>query len=188
MGRYGFKERNVEGQMVVDFAKTMEMAVVNTYFKKKNDHRVTYKKGGRCTQVDYVLCRRCNLKEIGDLKTVALSKRQEVELEGEEVVKVVEFRYLGSTVQSNRECVREVKKRVQAGWSGWRRLKTGVICDRRVSVRVKGKVYRTVVRPVMLYGLETVALSKRQEVELEVAELKMLRFSLGVMKMDRIRN
>ncbi|KAF7694026.1 hypothetical protein HF521_007779 [Silurus meridionalis] len=41
MGRYGFKERNVEGQMVVDFAKRMEMAVVNTYFKKKEDHRVT---------------------------------------------------------------------------------------------------------------------------------------------------
>ncbi|KAF7702422.1 hypothetical protein HF521_001705 [Silurus meridionalis] len=27
MGRYGFKERNVEGQMVVDFAKRMSMAV-----------------------------------------------------------------------------------------------------------------------------------------------------------------
>ena len=40
----------------------------------------------------------------------------------------------------------------------------------------------------MLYGLETVALTKRQEVEMEVAELKMLRFSLGVTRMDRIRN
>ncbi|KAI5106213.1 hypothetical protein C0J45_3910, partial [Silurus meridionalis] len=103
------------------------------------------------------------------------------------VEKVEEFRYLGSTLQSNGECVREVKKRVQAGWSGWRRV-TGVICDRRVSARVKGKVYRTVVRPAMLYGLETVALSKRHEVELEVAELKKLRFLLGVMMMDRIRN
>ncbi|KAI5106417.1 hypothetical protein C0J45_4114, partial [Silurus meridionalis] len=94
------------------------------------------------------------------------------------------FRYLGSTVQSNGECVIEVKKRVQAGWSGWRRV-AGVISDR--SARVKGKVYRTLVRPAMLYGLETVALSKRQEVKLEVAELKMLRL-LGVMRMDRIRN
>ena len=30
------------------------------------------------------------------------------------------------------------------------------------------------VRPAMLYGLETVALTKRQEAEMEVAELKML--------------
>ncbi|KAI5087244.1 hypothetical protein C0J45_22643 [Silurus meridionalis] len=71
MGRYGLKEKNVEGQMVVDFAKRMEMEVMNTYFKKKEDHRVTYRSGGRCTQVDYVLCRRCNLKEIGDCKVLA---------------------------------------------------------------------------------------------------------------------
>ncbi|KAI5615915.1 hypothetical protein C0J50_8646 [Silurus asotus] len=71
MSRYGLKERNVEVQMVVDFAKSMEMAVVNTYLKNKEDHRVMYKSGGRCTQLDYVLCRRCNLKEIGDCKVLA---------------------------------------------------------------------------------------------------------------------
>ncbi|KAF7702306.1 hypothetical protein C0J45_23141 [Silurus meridionalis] len=49
----------------------MEMAVVNTYFRKKEDHRVTYKSGGRWTQVDYVLCRRCNLKEIRDCNVLA---------------------------------------------------------------------------------------------------------------------
>uniref|UniRef100_A0AAQ6IMB3 Endonuclease/exonuclease/phosphatase domain-containing protein n=1 Tax=Anabas testudineus TaxID=64144 RepID=A0AAQ6IMB3_ANATE len=57
MGRFGVKERNLEGQMVVDFAKRMEMAVVNTYFQKREEHRVTYKRGGRSTQVDYILCR-----------------------------------------------------------------------------------------------------------------------------------
>ncbi|KAK3528198.1 hypothetical protein QTP86_023981, partial [Hemibagrus guttatus] len=60
--------------------------------------------------------------------------------------------------------------------------------DRKISARTKEKVYRTVVSPVMLYGLETVSLRKRQESELEVAELKMLRFSLGVTRLDRIRN
>ena len=80
-----------------------------------------------------------------------------------------------------------MKKRVQAGWNGWRRM-SGVICDRRVSARVKGKVYRVAVRPAILYGLETVALTKRQEAEMEVAGLKMLRFSLGVTRMDKIRN
>ena len=98
-----------------------------------------------------------------------------------------DFKYLGSTVQSNGECGREVKKRVQAGWNGWRKM-SGVICDRRVPAKVKGKVYRVAVRTAKLYGLETVALTKRQETEMEVAELKMLRFSLGVTIMDKIRN
>ncbi|KAK3574373.1 hypothetical protein QTP86_006145 [Hemibagrus guttatus] len=110
-----------------------------------------------------------------------------VRLQGEEVKKVQEFKYLGSTVQSNGECGNEVKKRVQAGWNGWRKV-SGVLCDQKISARIKGKVYRTVVRPAMLYGLETVSLRKRQESELEVAELKMLRFSLGVTRLDRIRN
>ncbi|KAK3523729.1 hypothetical protein QTP70_009259 [Hemibagrus guttatus] len=110
-----------------------------------------------------------------------------VRLQGEEVKKVQEFKYLESTVQSNGECGKEVKKRVQAGWNGWRKV-WGVLCERKISARIKGKVYRTVVRAAMLYGLETVSLRKRQESELEVAELKMLRFSLGVTRLDRIRN
>ncbi|KAK3555107.1 hypothetical protein QTP86_010069 [Hemibagrus guttatus] len=51
MGKFGVKERNLEGQMVVDIAKRMDMAVVNTYFQKREEHRVTYKSGGRRTQV-----------------------------------------------------------------------------------------------------------------------------------------
>ena len=58
-----------------------------------------------------------------------------VKMQGEEVAKVEDFKYLGSTVQSNGECGREVKKRVQAGRNGWRRI-SGVICDRRVPATV----------------------------------------------------
>ena len=99
-----------------------------------------------------------------------------------------DFKYLGSTVQRNGECGRvKLRREYKAGWNGWRRM-SGVICDRRVPARVKGKVYRVAVRPAMLYGLETVALTKRQEAEMGVAELKMLRFSLVVTRMDTIRN
>lgn len=34
MGRYAVKEKNLEGQVVVDFAKRMEIAVINTNLKK----------------------------------------------------------------------------------------------------------------------------------------------------------
>ncbi|KAK3549324.1 hypothetical protein QTP70_034553, partial [Hemibagrus guttatus] len=50
MGKFGVKERSLDGQMVVDFAKRMDMAVVNTYFQKREQHRATYKSGGRRTQ------------------------------------------------------------------------------------------------------------------------------------------
>ncbi|XP_065658149.1 uncharacterized protein LOC136082660 [Hydra vulgaris] len=71
MGRYGVKEWNTKRQMVVDFARRIKMAVVNTYFKKKEEHRVIHKSGGRGTQVDYILCRRRNLKEVSDCKVIS---------------------------------------------------------------------------------------------------------------------
>ena len=70
MGRYGAETRNNEGSMVVDFGKRMDLAIVNTYFKKKDEHRMTYKSGGKSTQVDYVMCRRRNLKEMCDCKVI----------------------------------------------------------------------------------------------------------------------
>lgn len=44
------------------------------------------------------------------------------------------------------------------------------------------------VRLAMFFGLETVPLRTRQEAEQEVAEMKMMRFSFGVTRLDRIRN
>ncbi|KAI5751754.1 hypothetical protein M8J77_010552 [Diaphorina citri] len=53
---------------------------------------------------------------------------------------------------------------------------------------MKGKIYKTVVRPAMTYEAETWASKKVHEKRLEVAEMRMLRWSLGVTRMDRIRN
>ena len=110
-----------------------------------------------------------------------------VKMEDTKVSRVKEFKYLGSTVQESGGCERELKKRVQAGWNGWRRV-SGVICDKRLPARVKGKVYSSVVRPAMVYELETVAVTKKQVEEMEVAEMKMLRFAMGVTRKDKIRN
>ena len=42
------------------------------------------------------------------------------------VAKVKEFKYLGSTVQSNGECRSEVTERVQAGWNSWKSDKSAM--------------------------------------------------------------
>ena len=49
-------------------------------------------------------------------------------------------------------------------------------------------MYRTVVRPALMYGTETRALKKAQEKKLDVAEMRMLRWMCGVTKLDKIRN
>ena len=68
------------------------------------------------------------------------NEKETVKMEDTKVPRVKEFKYLGSTVQKSGGCEREVKKRVQAGWNEWKKV-SGVICDRRLPARVKGKVY-----------------------------------------------
>lgn len=52
MGRHEVSERNVEGQVAVDFAKRMELAINNTFFVKKPVHRITYSSSGQHLQMD----------------------------------------------------------------------------------------------------------------------------------------
>ena len=97
------------------------------------------------------------------------------------------FKYLGSTVSSDGRCEEEVRKRIQAGWMNWKKV-SRVLCDRKLSARVKDKIYKSVVRPAMLYGTETVAVTKRQVGKMEVAGLKIVRLALRVARKDKIRN
>ena len=69
----------------------------------------------------------------------------------------------------------------------WRNV-SGVLCDRKLSAKVKGKMYKSVVRPAMLYGMEMVAVTKKQMGKMEVAELKMVRWALGVTRKEKIGN
>ena len=64
----------------------------------------------------------------------------------------------------------------------------GVLCDRKLSAKVRGKMYKSVIRPTMLYGMETVAVTERQVGKMEVAELKKVRWALGVTRKDKTRN
>ena len=75
---------------------------------------------------------------------------------------------------------------MQSGSKNWKRL-SEILCDRRISLKVKGKLYKTVVRRAM-YGAETWSVKKAQEKKLDVSEMRMLRWMSGVTKLDRIRH
>ena len=70
IGGHRFGTRSPEGQAIMDVAKRLDLVVVNTFFGKKEEHRVTYKSGSRSTQINYVLCKRRQLKEVGDCKVI----------------------------------------------------------------------------------------------------------------------
>jgi hypothetical protein len=75
----------------------------------------------------------------------------DVSLDGRVVHMNDTFRYLGSILQSEGEIDEDVSHRIRAGWVKWRQA-YGVLCDKNVPNKLKGKFYRTVIRPAMLYG------------------------------------
>ena len=72
MGRHKMGRKNDEGQAVVDFDKKMDQAITNTFFVKKQAHKIAYSSGGRSTQVDYVIVRRRRIKEVMDTRVVVV--------------------------------------------------------------------------------------------------------------------
>ena len=59
---------------------------------------------------------------------------------------------------------------------------------KRVPQKLKGKFYRTAIRPAMLYGAEYWPTKIQHVQQLSVAEMRMLQWICGHTKMDRARN
>nr|GEU61015.1 cleavage/polyadenylation specificity factor, 25kDa subunit [Tanacetum cinerariifolium] len=74
------------------------------------------------------------------------------------------------------------------GRSTTERAASGVLCDRRIPLNLKGKFYRVAIRPAMLYGSECWPIMKALSNNVEVAELRMLRWTCGKTMVDMIPN
>ncbi|XP_063598209.1 uncharacterized protein LOC134774743 [Penaeus indicus] len=116
-----------------------------------------------------------------------ISRKKTIQIDGLNLKRVDHFKYFGVMVEEDGSMGREIKHRIQCGWNNWKKV-SGVICDKRMPVKLKGKVHKSVVRPAMTYGLETAPLRRVEERKLDVAEMKMLRWMKGVTKMDGIWN
>ncbi|KAL5130219.1 THO complex subunit 4A [Glycine soja] len=111
----------------------------------------------------------------------------EVKIGDHIIPQVTRFKYLGSVIQDDGKIEGDVNHRIQAGWMKWRKA-SGVLCDAKVPIKLKGKFYRTAVRPVILYGTECWAVKSQHENKVGVAEMRMLRWMCGKTRQDKIRN
>ena len=129
------------------------------------------------TKTEYMMC---------SFSTTSCEE-EEVSLDGQVVPRKDTFRYLGSMLQEDGGIDEDVNHRIKAGWMKWRQA-SGILCDKRVPQKLKGKFYRTAVRPAMLYGAECWPTKRRHVQQLGVAEMRMLRWMCGHTRKDRVRN
>ena len=80
-----------------------------------------------------------------------------------------------------------MRARIGKAWQKWR-VVTGIVCDKRMSLKMKANIYKSVIRPVLLYGTESAALRREEERRLEVTEMRMVRNICRISVQEHRRN
>jgi hypothetical protein len=57
-GGFRYESRNQEGKGILNFALAYDLIVVNTLFRKKVSHLVTFSSGQHYSQIDFIIARR----------------------------------------------------------------------------------------------------------------------------------
>jgi len=62
---------------------------------------------------------------------------------------------------------------------GFKGVTSDVLCDKKVPLKFKGKLYRTTIRPAMFYGTKYWTVKNQHENQVNVAEMRMLCWMSG---------
>ena len=111
------------------------------------------------------------------------SHREGVKIQNQDIPKSEKFWYLSSIFSNDGEIVDDIIHRIQVGWLKWRAA-SRVLCNRRVPPKLKGKFYRTAIRPAILYKTKYWVVKKQQVTKMSVADMRMLRWMCGKTRND----
>ena len=85
-----------------------------------------------------------------------------------------EFKYLGTTLTNQNSIPEEIKSRLRSENTCYHSVQN-LLSSRLLSKKLKIKIYRTIILPVVLYGCETWSLTLQGERKLRVYENMVLR-------------
>jgi len=106
-----------------------------------------------------------------------------VTIGGVVIPRATKFKYLGSIIEERGDINEDISHRIRAGWQNWRKT-SEILCDTRITMGLKGKIYRVVVRLALLYNSECWPIKKTQVQRLMVAEMTMICWICGYTRFD----
>ena len=106
---------------------------------------------------------------------------------GHEYEIVDKFCYLDNMLSQESGCEHAILKRIQTGWLKFREL-LGQLIGKGMSLKSKGIIYTTCIRPAMLYGSETWATKVEYIRKILRSEMRMLRLTALVSLSERKSN
>ncbi|XP_065322600.1 uncharacterized protein LOC135929806 [Gordionus sp. m RMFG-2023] len=96
-------------------------------------------------------------------------------------------KYLVTTLQTNGTIENEIKSKINQGWLKCGSL-SGVLFDKRILHKLKGKIYSSIVKPTITYSSNTWPTKVSDERSLQIMEMRILRMIAGVTRKDKVRN
>ena len=71
-GQMGYGTTNMDGRRVLEIIQALDINAVNTTFKKKEEHLITFKSGNHASQIDYILVRKECRRKVKNCKVFPL--------------------------------------------------------------------------------------------------------------------
>jgi len=62
--------RNSEEESILDFVVAYDLSIVNSYFKKKEEHMVTFRRGNTRAHINFLFMRATNQRVYNDCKAI----------------------------------------------------------------------------------------------------------------------
>ena len=107
---------------------------------------------------------------------------------GEFLPQVEEFRYLGVLFTSEGRMEREIDRRIGAASAVMRSLYRSVVVKKELSCKAKLSIYRSIYVPTLTYGHELWVMTERTRSRIQAAEMSFLRRVAGRSLRDRVRS
>jgi len=101
-----------------------------------------------------------------------------MKIDNSSIVRVEEFKYLGTTITNQNSIQEEIKCRLKLGNACYCSVQN-LLSSWLLSKNLKIKICRTIILSVVLYGCETLSLTLREERRLRVFENRVLRIVFG---------
>ena len=112
---------------------------------------------------------------------------QSIKIEGIDIEKVDQYKYLGQTIAMEDRTANEVQLRIKAGWSVFGRYKE-ILQNKEIPMCLKRQVFNQCIIPTLIYGCQTWTLTKELVYKIEVCQRKMERKILGIRQIEKVPN
>jgi sorting nexin-29 len=109
------------------------------------------------------------------------NKEKYIRINNRDIERVNQFKYLGSIITNNNNISSEINRRIDMGNTCYYGLRN-ILRSRLLKEDTKCKIYKTLIRRVVLYGCESWTLTKEEEEKLNIFERKILRKIYGPIK------